>query len=190
MGRRRAKLGSHGTRPEPVRKSVCSYSPRAAVTGCRAECFGQRPSCLLNQLPPPVCSGGCGYCFCPGRPAPLPKAPALMLCLSTSCSGLPSLCCSPLWGRSRGWAAQSRGLRVPGVVPAPQMWLGGWRRKCGGPARYTAARQGLRRGGKEGTREETPTEVGHRAQGCLPEQEEAGTTLETGVEGRAGPNWD
>lgn len=124
MGRRRAKWGSHGTRPEPVRKSVCSYSPRVVVTGCRAECFGQRPSCLLNQLPPACLQWGLWLLLLPGEAAPLPKAPALTLCLITSCSGLPSRAVHHCGAGHETWSVYNRGLLVPGVVPAPQMWLG------------------------------------------------------------------
>lgn len=137
-GRRRAKLGSHGTRPESIRKSGCSYSPRVAV----AECFRQRPSCLLNQ-PLPACLqwGPVVSAHAQGGRAPLLKAPALTLCLSTSCLGLPPLCYSELRGGSRGLVCLEQGPSHPRGRPWSEV-AGGLEKKNYGPSGDTVAQVG------------------------------------------------
>lgn len=62
--------------PQLVRKSGRSYSPRGAVAGCRAECFSQRPICLLNQPHPARPQWGAVVTApAQGGRAPLRKAP-------------------------------------------------------------------------------------------------------------------
>lgn len=122
-----AKLGSHGARPTAVQTPGCSFGPQVAGAGCRAEWGSQRPICLLKQPPPARLQRGAVVTApAQGGRAPCLEAPALSLCLSTSCSGLPSLLL-----RTERQVVSLGGLEQgplrPGAVPG-QMWLAGWRR--------------------------------------------------------------
>lgn len=166
-GRRAAKLSSHGTRPKLVRKSVFSYSLWVAGAGCRAECFGHRPSCLLNQ-PPPTCQKWGPVVTAPalGGWAPLLKPPPSPCASALPAQGFLLAAVRDCEMGHEAWSACSRGPPAPGVVPGQKLRGGGLEKEQhGASSRDTVAQVGLRGGSKAVTGEGTPQRLGPKHRG-------------------------